>query len=155
MKYTILILTLALSFLTAKDNTTYIKVDGMQCSYTCVGKVNSVMQKIDGVKECIVDFDKGLKSVTKFKLLGSYENFSFVLLSPVTGRTHQLRVHLSELGYPILGDKKYDSKENPINRTAVHLRKISFTHPATEKLMEFETKVPEDFLKIFRHNFYR
>ena len=63
MKYTILILSLALSFLTAKDNTTYIKVDGMQCSYSCVGKVNSVMQKIDGVKECIVDFDKGIATV--------------------------------------------------------------------------------------------
>jgi len=63
MKYTILILTLALSFLSAKDNTTYIKVDGMQCSYSCVGKVNSVVQKLDGVKECTVDFDKGIATV--------------------------------------------------------------------------------------------
>jgi copper chaperone CopZ len=63
MKYTILIITLALSFLSAKDNTTYIKVGGMQCSYSCVGKVNSVVQKIDGVKECTVDFDKGIATV--------------------------------------------------------------------------------------------
>ena len=63
MKYTILILTLALSFLTAKDNTAYIKVDGMQCSYSCAGKVNSVMQKMDGVKESTVDFDKGIATV--------------------------------------------------------------------------------------------
>ena len=63
MKYTILILTLALSFLSAKDNTTYIKVDGMQCSYSCVGKVNSVVQKLDGVKECTVDFNKGIATV--------------------------------------------------------------------------------------------
>jgi copper chaperone CopZ len=63
MKYTILILTLALSFLSAKDNTTYIKVDGMQCSYSCAGKVNSVVQKMDGVKECTVDFDKGIATV--------------------------------------------------------------------------------------------
>ena len=63
MKYTILILTLALSFLIAKDNTTYIKVDGMQCSYSCAGKVNSVVQKMDGVKECTVDFDKGIATV--------------------------------------------------------------------------------------------
>ena len=63
MKYTILILTLTLSFLTAKDNTTYIKVDGMQCSYSCVGKVSSVVQKLDGVKECTVDFDKGIATV--------------------------------------------------------------------------------------------
>ena len=63
MKYTLLILTLALSFLTAKDNTAYIKVDGMQCSYSCVGKVSSVVQKLDGVKECTVDFDKGIATV--------------------------------------------------------------------------------------------
>ena len=63
MKYTILILTLTLSYLSAKDNTAYIKVDGMQCSYSCVGKVNSVVQKMDGVKECIVDFDKGIATV--------------------------------------------------------------------------------------------
>ena len=63
MKYTILILTLALSFLSAKDNTTYIKVDGMQCSYSCAGKVNSIVQKMDGVKECTVDFDKGISTV--------------------------------------------------------------------------------------------
>ena len=63
MKYTILILTLALSFLSAKDNTTYIKVDGMQCSYSCAGKVSSVVQKMDGVKECTVDFDKGIATV--------------------------------------------------------------------------------------------
>ena len=63
MKYTIMILTLTLSFLTAKDNTTYIKVDGMQCSYSCVGKVNSAVQKLDGVKECTVDFDKGIATV--------------------------------------------------------------------------------------------
>ena len=63
MKYTILILTLAISFLSAKDNTAYIKVDGMQCSYSCVGKVSSVVQKLDGVKECTVDFDKGIATV--------------------------------------------------------------------------------------------
>jgi len=63
MKYTILILTLVLSFLSAKDNTTYVKVDGMQCSYSCAGKVNSVVQKIDGVRECTVDFDKGIPTV--------------------------------------------------------------------------------------------
>ena len=63
MKYIILILTLALSFLGANDNTTYIKVDGMQCSYSCAGKVSSVVKKMDGVKECTVDFDKGIATV--------------------------------------------------------------------------------------------
>ena len=63
MKYIITILTIAMTTLVAKDNTTYIKVDGMQCSYSCVGKVTSVVQKMDGVKECNVDFDKGTATV--------------------------------------------------------------------------------------------
>lgn len=63
--------------------------------------------KVNNEEKVIVDYNKGLKSVTKYKLLGSNENFSFLLLSPVTGRTHQLRVHLSKLGFPILGDDKY------------------------------------------------
>ena len=52
------------SFLIAKENTTQIKVDGMQCSYSCAGKVNSVVQKIEGVKESSVDFVKGIATVT-------------------------------------------------------------------------------------------
>jgi len=63
MKYIITILTIAMTTLVAKDNTTYIKVDGMQCSYSCAGKVTSVVQKMDGVKECNVDFDKGMATV--------------------------------------------------------------------------------------------
>ena len=64
MKYILILLSLSLSLLFAKENTTYIKVDGMQCSYSCAGKVNSVVQKIDGVKESSVDFAKGVATIT-------------------------------------------------------------------------------------------
>ena len=64
MKYNIILISFFLSFLFAGENTTSIKVDGMQCSYSCAGKVNSVMQKIDGVKESSVDFAKGIATVT-------------------------------------------------------------------------------------------
>ena len=63
MKYA-LITSLFISFTFAEVNTTKIKVDGMQCSYSCAGKVNSVVQKIDGVKESYVDFAKGVATVT-------------------------------------------------------------------------------------------
>ena len=63
MKYA-LIAGLLFSFSYAEVNTTKIKVDGMQCSYSCAGKVNSVVQKIDGVKESYVDFAKGVATVT-------------------------------------------------------------------------------------------
>ena len=64
MKYILILLSFLLSLLFAKENTTYIKVDGMQCSYSCAGKVNSVVQKIDGVKESSVDFAKGVATIT-------------------------------------------------------------------------------------------
>ena len=63
MKYA-LITGLFISSIFAEVNTTKIKVDGMQCSYSCAGKVNSVVQKIDGVKESYVDFAKGVATVT-------------------------------------------------------------------------------------------
>ena len=63
MKFILPIL-VSLSFLSAKDNTTYIKIDGMQCSYSCAGKVNSVVQNMKGVKESTVDFAKGVATVT-------------------------------------------------------------------------------------------
>ena len=63
MKYMIIMSTFLLSTLLAEDNTTLIKVDGMQCSYSCAGKVSTVVQNIKGVKECSVDFEKGIATV--------------------------------------------------------------------------------------------
>ena len=64
MKYIMIISSFFLTFLFAGENTTSIKVDGMQCSYSCAGKVQSVVQKIDGVKESSVDFAKGMATIT-------------------------------------------------------------------------------------------
>ena len=96
MKYLILFFSLSLTFIMAKDNTTYIKVDGMQCSYSCAGKVNSVVQKIDGVKESSVDFAKGVATVTYddkkvarndiIKNLKSNTNYSIELMSAKTNK---------------------------------------------------------------------
>lgn len=97
----------------------------------------------------------GKKAITNYNVIKKNEFFTLLEATQETERKNQLRVHLQSIGHPILGDKKYESTQNPINRTAVHLRKINFIHPATNEKMEFETKVPEDFLRIFRHNFYR
>ena len=97
----------------------------------------------------------GKKAITNYSVVKKNEFFTLTEVTQETERKNQIRVHLKSIGHPILGDKKYDSKQNPINRTALHLRRINFIHPATDERMEFETKVPEDFLKIFRHQFYR
>src|SRR5438132_12280587 len=59
-----------------------------------------------------------------------------------TGRKHQIRVHLAEAGFPILGDKVYGSRSNPIRRLALHGEYLSFRHPRTGKRVEFESKIP-------------
>ncbi len=62
-----------------------------------------------------------------------------------TGRKHQIRVHLAEHGHPILGDKTYGSRSNPIHRMALHGAHLDFRHPATGKLMQFESHYPKSF----------
>ena len=64
MKYFTFLTIFLFTIVLAKENTTYLKVDGMQCSYSCSGKVSNVVQNIKGVKECNVDFDKGIATVT-------------------------------------------------------------------------------------------
>jgi 23S rRNA pseudouridine1911/1915/1917 synthase len=96
----------------------------------------------------------GKKAVTNYNVIKKNEFYTLLEVTQETERKHQLRVHLNSIGHPVIGDKKYDSKQNPLNRTAIHLRKINFIHPASGEKMEFETKVPDDFLRIFRHKFY-
>jgi 23S rRNA pseudouridine1911/1915/1917 synthase len=62
-----------------------------------------------------------------------------------TGRKHQIRVHLAEKGHPILGDKVYGSRTNPIRRLALHGEHLSFTHPRTGKRLEFDSRHPKSF----------
>jgi tRNA pseudouridine32 synthase/23S rRNA pseudouridine746 synthase/23S rRNA pseudouridine1911/1915/1917 synthase len=69
-------------------------------------------------------------------------------LKPQTGRKNQLRVHCSEDGHPIVGDKKYGANTNPIKRVCLHAQRISFTHPTSGRRMTFSVPLPEIFFKI-------
>lgn len=97
---------------------------------------------------------EGKEAITRYEVVKKNEYYTLLEAWLDTERKHQLRVQLKSIGHSIIGDKKYGAKENPLNRTALHLRKLSFIHPTTYEEMSFETKVPEDFLKLFRYNYY-
>lgn len=85
---------------------------------------------------------------TLYRVIKRKSGFSLLELEPFTGRTHQLRVHLVFLGYPILGDTKY-GKRDQASRLALHAKYIGFTHPGTGKFIEFSSKLPKEFLELF------
>lgn len=99
-------------------------------------------------KKMSVSFrDKTKYAKTYYRTLKRTRDFSLLELEPFTGRTHQLRVHLSFLGYPILGDSKYGNN-NEFIRLALHARSIGFIHPRTGKFVEFSCGIPKEFLGL-------
>ncbi|OFI07206.1 ribosomal large subunit pseudouridine synthase D [Clostridium acetireducens DSM 10703] len=89
---------------------------------------------------------RGQISITHFQVLESYAKGELVKLTLETGRTHQIRVHLSHIGHPIYGDSLYGIKEDCdfIKRQALHAYRLKFPHPKTGKIIEIESKLPED-----------
>jgi len=102
----------------------------------------------------------GLSAVTKVKLLASGNGISLVQLRLMTGRTHQIRVHLAHAGHPVLGDDKYGDFEfnralarQGVKRLFLHARRLAFKHPIEGKTMKLESPMPEDMLRFCRLNF--
>lgn len=87
----------------------------------------------------MVDFENGKPSTTDYKLLQQDAYSALVELSPITGRSHQLRVHMQALGHPILGDRLYASDEalTVSDRLLLHAQSITFTHPETQQRVSF------------------
>ncbi len=92
--------------------------------------------------------DVGREAVTDYKVLERKNGFTYIELYPRTGRTNQLRVHLSWLGYPVLGDWLY--RGATADRLMLHARRIEFKHPLTGKKLMFEAPVPPDFLAAWK-----
>jgi 23S rRNA pseudouridine1911/1915/1917 synthase len=69
-----------------------------------------------------------------------------------TGRKNQIRVHMEEIGHPIVGDKKYGAHGNPLKRVGLHATTLVFKHPVTGKQMKFTSKVPKKFNKLLKEN---
>ena len=88
-------------------------------------------------------------AITHFKVLERYSNATLIQLNLETGRTHQIRVHMNYIGYPVVNDPVY-GRRKLIDDTGqcLHAKKLGFTHPTTGKYMEFECELPECFVNI-------
>ena len=93
----------------------------------------------------------GKHAITSYKVTKENKKYSYLIVNLKTGRKNQIRVHMSELGHPILGDKKYGSKVNPLNRLALHASCIELIHPITKKTFVFKSKVPRKFDNLFKN----
>ncbi len=92
--------------------------------------------------------EEGQLAVTRYKTLRTRNGYSLMEVSLDTGRKNQIRVHMKDLGHPIIGDRRYGAKSSPIHRMALHAQTLRFVHPITRKDMNFSTPVPASFAKL-------
>lgn len=93
----------------------------------------------------------GQKAVTHYRVIRQNKNFSLLEVNLETGRKNQIRVQMQDLGHSIIGDKKYGSTKNPINRLGLHARVLAFRHPVSGEVMRFVSEIPEPFLRLFNN----
>lgn len=93
-------------------------------------------------------FPDGEKAVTHWCAVKNNGECTLLKINLETGRTHQIRVHFSHIGHPLLGDSLYKGNCEQITRQALHCKTIYFTHPVTEKQMQIDSNFPEDFYQI-------
>lgn len=105
--------------------------------------------KTDRKKMAVVK-DGGRDAITDYEVLERFGKYTLVCCKLRTGRTHQIRVHMEYLGYPLVGDPKYSPMKTPfaIKGQALHSHTLEFTHPRTGERMKFEAPLPEDMHKI-------
>lgn len=114
-----------------------------------VGQINLSISKDRHNNNKMVVTRNGKSALTKYITIKTFKNYSLINVMIETGRTHQIRVHMSHIGHPLIGDVKYGSKISN-NRTLLHCSKIEFTHPYFSKKMEIKTALPKDMYKFVK-----
>lgn len=100
----------------------------------------------------------GREAITHYKTIEEFSGFTYAKMELETGRTHQIRVHMSHIGHPIMGDTVYGGGKTPFEKAhkslidgqMLHAKELSFPHPRTKKIVHFECPLPENFEKILK-----
>lgn len=113
------------------------------------GKIDAPIgrHKTDRKKMCVTA-ENSRNAVTHYTVIRQYGGYAHLRLRLETGRTHQIRVHLSYIGHPVLGDDVYGKPYRGIEGQCLHARKIGFIHPTTGEYMEFCSELPDYFLSV-------
>jgi len=101
-------------------------------------------------KKMAVAFSKSKTAITNYKVLKRFNDYTMLEISPDTGRTHQIRVHMRYLDHALLGDAQYGRPDERIKRHALHAGHITFSHPRTGKQMKFEVPLPRDMESLLQ-----
>ena len=102
-------------------------------------------------KKMAINEKNGKPAITHYKVLERFGNYTYMQFKLETGRTHQIRVHMSSIGHPLLGDSLYSSGKSPFKNLCgqtLHAKTIGFVHPSTGNYMEFQAPLPEYFEKL-------
>ncbi|GEK90682.1 RluA family pseudouridine synthase [Alkalibacterium kapii] len=112
------------------------------------GSLSSWLKESKGIRMYSNQEDNGGKhAVTHYRKVLGNENYSLLEMELETGRKHQIRAHLKDIGHPIAGDKLYGAETNPIKRLGLHATTLVLVHPGTNKLVRYTSEVPGSFLK--------
>lgn len=105
-------------------------------------------RKGDSIIERQIDYVGGERAVTHYALKEYKNGHSLLSIHLETGRTHQIRVHMKHIGFPLIGDYLYNPDMEYMNRQALHSHRLQFTHPITGESMDFTAPLPVDMLKV-------
>jgi 23S rRNA pseudouridine1911/1915/1917 synthase len=94
--------------------------------------------------------EEARRAVTRYKVVKTGRGQALLDVVLETGKKHQIRVHLADMGCPVVGDKKYGAQTNPFRRIALHAYHLSFVHPLTGKRVQFTTPLPKAFESLVR-----
>lgn len=103
-----------------------------------------IARKEGSLLERCVDFERGAPAVTHYQRLLYHKGYSLASVTLETGRTHQIRIHMGYLGYPLIGDYLYYPDYRIMKRLSLHSHRLIFLHPVTGKALTFEAPLPED-----------